>query len=236
MKYIITKEIFDKYPDLRIGVVVGKNLEIANSHIDLEVIKNDNVGKFRCYMKGKDILNEPNIEAWRETYRSFGVKPKKHQPTTESLLRRIIKGDSLPIINTSVDAYLAVELLYLLPIGGYDLSRIDGDILLRFSQGGDIFHPIGSIDEEITENGEVIYTDCSRVLTRRWNYRDSDYSKITTKTNNIILACEATYNTIKTEDVTNTISKIIEYESEFCGGQYESFFLDINTPIVEFYY
>jgi DNA/RNA-binding domain of Phe-tRNA-synthetase-like protein len=234
MKYIIEKELFEKYPNLRIGVVVGRNLEIVYNKPELISLKNENVEKFLNYMVGKEILNEPNIEAWRETYRSFGVKPKKHQPTAEALLRRILKGESLPNVNTAVDAYLAVELLYLLPIGGYDLSKIDGDIILRISHGNEVFRPIGSDNDEMTEEGEVIYSDNVNVLTRRWNYRDADHSKITTETHDIILASEATYDTIKTEDVTNTINKIVEYESKFCGGTYETFFLDKNTPVIEF--
>ena len=234
MKYIIEKELFEKYPGLRIGVVVGKNLEIVYNKPELIALKSENVEKFLNYMDGKEILNEPNIEAWRETYRSFGVKPKKHQPTAEALLRRILKGEDLPNVNTAVDAYLAVELLYLLPIGGYDLSKIDGDIILRISQGKETFCPIGSANDEMTEQGEVIYADNSNVLTRRWNYRDADHSKITTETRDIILASEATYDMIKTEDVTNTINRIVEYESKFCGGTYETFFLDKNTPMIEF--
>jgi DNA/RNA-binding domain of Phe-tRNA-synthetase-like protein len=234
MKYIVEKELFEKYPNLRIGVVVGRNLEIVYNKPELINLKNENVDKFLNYMEGKEILNELNIEAWRETYRSFGVKPKKHQPTAEALLRRILKGESLPNVNTAVDAYLAVELLYLLPIGGYDLSKIDGDIILRISQGNEAFRPIGSDNDEMTESGEVIYSDSANVLTRRWNYRDADHSKITTETRDIILASEATYDTIKTEDVTNTINRIVEYESKFCGGTYETFFLDKNTPVIEF--
>ena len=233
MKYIIEKEIFEKYPDLRVGIVVGKDLNIKKENPELKELINKNIQIFLNNMEGKELLSIPNIEAWRDAYKSFGVKPKKHKPTAEALLRRVIKGDPFPEINCAVDAYLAVELLYLLPIGGYDLEKIEGDIKLRISNGQEIFFPLGNSEPEYTNEGEVIYADSSNVITRRWNYRDANHTKITENSKQIILASEAVFKQITDDDLKGTIDKIIEYENIFCNGSYKKYFLDIKTQEVE---
>ncbi|RUS22210.1 hypothetical protein BC937DRAFT_89998 [Endogone sp. FLAS-F59071] len=43
--------------------------------------------------------------------------------------------------------------------------------------GDEEFQQLGG-DKEKTNVGEVVYRDASRVLTRMWNYRDSDVTKI----------------------------------------------------------
>jgi len=89
--------------------------------------------QLRNRMSLETMLAQPNILAWQEAYRKFGVKPNKHKPTCEALLRRILKGDTLPTINTIVNCYLIAEMEHLLPCGGYDIDRVRGDIELRIS-------------------------------------------------------------------------------------------------------
>lgn len=229
MKYTIQAEILEKYPNLRVGVVVGDGLRVGNRNRRLTEIIRSNIATFLASPFTGDLQSHPNIAAWREAYSSFGVKPKKHKPTAEALLRRVLKGDEFPRINDAVDAYLAVELLHYIPIGGYDLSRVRGDIRLKISQGGEEFHPIGGGETELTEQGEVVYCDSASVLTRRWNYRDADHAKITENSTKILLATEAVYPTISADDLRGTVDKICEYAELACGGNYRTYFLDGNT-------
>ena len=130
MKFTVKQEIFDIFPDLKIGVVVGKGLRIGKRSKELETLIRKNVEKLVETVGDKKLSDFKNISTWRETYRKFGVNPKKYKPTAEAFLKRMLKGNPFPGINSAVDAYLAVELLYMLPIGGYDLGKISGDIVL----------------------------------------------------------------------------------------------------------
>jgi len=230
MKFIVKKEIFDIFPALKIGVVVGRRLTIRKKSKELEMLVKSNVEKLREKVGDKNLIDFNNIGAWRETYRKFGVSPKKYKPTAEAFLGRIIKRHSFPNINTAVDAYLAAELLYMLPIGGYDLEKITGDIVLRVSRGQESFLPIGGENTELTLPGEIIYADDRIVLTRNWNYRDSDHTKITEDSKDIILASEAALGDIDPGDLTRTIDTIAQYEFAFCQGQYNTYFLDKENP------
>ena len=228
MKFIIKQEVFELFLELKIGVVVGRGLTIGKRSRDQEALIESNIKELIEKTGNRTLTDFANIRAWRDTYRKFGVNPKKYRPTAEAFLRRIIKGHAFPSINTAVDAYLAAELVTMLPIGGYDLAAITGDIRLRISKGNESFRPIGSNEEETTAPGEIVYSDDQIVLTRNWNYRDSEYTKITETSKDIILACEAALPEIDEQDLTQTLHNIVEYETRFCRGEYETHLLDRN--------
>ncbi|MCL2016017.1 MAG: phenylalanine--tRNA ligase beta subunit-related protein [Defluviitaleaceae bacterium] len=226
MKLIISETIRAKYPDLRIAVVVAKNINNTLYQNGLEDFTNDTFKAFaQKFGNHKDFETHKNIVAWREIYRSFGVNPKKKKPTAESLLVRVIRSGYAPKISPAVDAYLCAETVHYLPIGGYDLDKITGDIVLRFSEGNEKFLGIGAESEEVTDTSEVVYSDNNHVLTRCWNYRDCDFSKIDKETTTLALFSEAPYATISDNEAKETVNSIKENLQKFCGAECTTFFL-----------
>lgn len=67
------------------------------------------------------------IDAARRLYKSFGVDPTRHRPSSEALMRRARKGQELYRLNEVVDVGNWVSLEWLLPLGLYDRDRIVGD-------------------------------------------------------------------------------------------------------------
>lgn len=233
MKLIVTSEVRDRYPDLMIGVVVGRN--VTNRHEDqaLEELKREVEQDVRSKWTIEDLIQQPLIAAWRDTYRSFGAKPKEYTPTAESLVRRVIKGSSIPKISVLVDAYLVVELKHLLPIGGYDLDAIRGSISLRFSPGGESFVPLGG-GQKTTKPGEVVYSDDQRVLTVRWNYLDCDDTKITMDTKSFVLCIEAADPRIDSDTLARATDDLNVILQRFCPGDYRSSVIKASeTPDLE---
>lgn len=231
MNLIIAEEVAGRYPHLRIGVLIGKGVTVQRKTDELEKLKQEKVAELRQKYDSDNLISNPNIAAWRRTYRSFGVKPKRYRPTAEALLRRLIKGEEIPIINTAVDSYLVVETEYLLPIGGYDLDRISGNIKLRISLGREAFQPLGSTQEETTNEGEIVYSDDTRVLTRKWNFRDCDTTKITLNTKTIGLFTEAAEEDIDTKIISESLENLRRYIQKFCGGKTEVFIADVHKKL-----
>jgi len=228
MKLIVSSDVAKLYPNLRIGVVVARGINNYGRHDKLEALKREKVATLRQVYSLDTLSTHPYIIAWRDTYQSFGVNPKKSQPTAEALIRRVLKGLELPNISKAVDLYLLAEIEFFLPIGGYDLDRIAGDIVLRLSPGNESFVPLGSSQAtEITKPGEVIYADSERVLTRAWNFRDCDFCKITEESTNIALFSEAALPSIPTSDLEKLIEKIQEYILIFCGGQTKTLLVNV---------
>ncbi len=79
----------------------------------------------------------PDLAEARTLYKSFGMDPSRHRPSSEALLRRVLKGRDLYHINNVVDTCNLASLSFLLPLGMYDLPLIQGDVTLRTGREGE---------------------------------------------------------------------------------------------------
>ena len=79
----------------------------------------------------------------RRLYRQIGLDPTKNRPSSEALLRRIIKNRDLYQVNSVVDVCNLCSLKFLLPIGLYDLDKIEAPITLRLGQDEEGYEGIG---------------------------------------------------------------------------------------------
>jgi DNA/RNA-binding domain of Phe-tRNA-synthetase-like protein len=80
-----------------------------------------------------------DIAAVRTMYKRVGLDPTKTRPSSEALLRRVRKGDSLPRINSMVDVCNWCSLECQLPYGLYDAAHIEGDVELRIGRPGESY-------------------------------------------------------------------------------------------------
>ena len=109
-----------------------------------------------------------------------------HPPSVEALLRRLDAG--LPRIDRLTDAYNAVSIANLVPVGGEDLDRYQGPARLVRAAGDEPFGTIAH-GEPATEHprpGEVIWRDDAGVTCRQWNWRQCARTRITTATTNAV--------------------------------------------------
>jgi DNA/RNA-binding domain of Phe-tRNA-synthetase-like protein len=92
-----------------------------------------------------------------------------------------------------VACYHLVSVGHGVPAGAFDLDAVHGDIVVGFAAGHEEFTPLG--EPGTTEHprpGEVIYADRTSVLTRHWNHRDADRTKVTQHSRNILFLLETT--------------------------------------------
>jgi DNA/RNA-binding domain of Phe-tRNA-synthetase-like protein len=110
-----------------------------------------------------------------------------------ALRRRLARTGRLPRVNPAVDCYNLISARFGVPAGAFDLAQVRGDIRVRFASGGETFIPLGK--PGVTESprpGEVIYADAEGVLTRHWNHRDAERTKVTAATSEIVVMLETT--------------------------------------------
>jgi DNA/RNA-binding domain of Phe-tRNA-synthetase-like protein len=132
---------------------------------------------------------DDHVLAWREAYRGFGAKPKRTRPSIDALLKRT---DALPAVNRVVDAYNAVSVEHVLPIGGEDLGAYQGSARLVRAAGDEPFDTVvaGAETVEHPEPGEVVWRDDRGVTCRRWNWRQCVRTRITESTKNALFILE----------------------------------------------
>ena len=97
------------------------------------------------------------IAAVRTMYKRVGLDPTKTRPSSEALLRRVRRGDSLPRINSMVDVCNWCSLEFQLPYGLYDASRIDGDVKLRIGRDGESYPGIRK--DDVNVGGRITLAD-----------------------------------------------------------------------------
>jgi len=84
----------------------------------------------------------PDTASARILYRRFGIDPTKTRPSSEALLRRALRGDPFPRINSLVDVANVMSLLAQSPVGLYDLDRVQGPLTIRVGAVGEGYEGI----------------------------------------------------------------------------------------------
>lgn len=190
---IIDPRIQQPYPELKIVTLQFNNINNQTSHQTeyLASLLLQEQTRIRQELTLEQLLGYPRIQQWREAYKTFGVKSKKHWCSVENLYRMILLGKDIPSINPLVDLYNYISLKYMLPLGADDLDNITGPVQLTIADGTEHFIALGSAEITHPKPGEIIYKDDTRVLCRRWNWRECEETKITEGTRNAILYIEA---------------------------------------------
>ena len=81
----------------------------------------------------------PGLMEARDLYKSFSMEPTRYRPSSEALLRRVVAGKGLYSINNAVDSCNLSCLEFLLPVGMYDLDRVQGAVMLRTGRDGETY-------------------------------------------------------------------------------------------------
>jgi len=105
-------------------------------------------------------INPPaETTAVRTMYKRVGIDPTKTRPSSEALLRRVRKGDTLPRINSMVDVCNWCSFEFQLPYGLYDAAHIQGDVTLRIGREGESYPGIRK--DEVHVGGRIALVDAS---------------------------------------------------------------------------
>ena len=236
MKFKIEKEILEKFSGVTVGVLIAK--EIDNTGPTPEEIQEEKRAlqvKIRAQYPNTETLSQhPKIDVWRKAYSLFGGEPKKNKSSIENLYRKISNGESIGQINKIVDIYNVISLKYMLPIGGEDLDKMQGDLLLTYAQENEV--PIlllGEKEARVPKKGEVIYKDALGTVCRRWNWKEAERTKLTETTKNIILVIES-LSPIDPQETQQALQELKEKIEKYGGGKTTLKMLNATEPEIEF--
>ena len=232
MKFKIDDKIFEQYPTLNIGIVVAKGIDNTGESSDVLSMLDEQSNSLKSQYELETLKEMPKISAWREAYRTFGAKPKKYTCSVENLYRMILEGVHLRHINKVVDIYNYISLKYMVPVGGDDIDKVDGDITLRFATGEELFIRLNSDEVDNPKAGEVVYADDKEVLCRRWNWRECDKSKMTEQTKNVTLVVEG-LSPVTKDDVQSIVEELSQSVEKFCGGDISIHILNSENKEIE---
>lgn len=226
MKLVITDTIFDEFPELVLGVVTLHNIDNSQDRAEIAEMRRQAEAALPARLGGTPLIEHPYVATWREAYRKFGAKPKDYPSSVENLTRRVLNGASIGHINNLVSLYNTISLRHILPVGGEDLDRIVGDVVLtRAGQDEPAIVLLGEKEARAPRAGEIIYKDEVGAICRRWNWKEADRTKLTPATRHAFLVIEA-LPPVPRDTVETAIRELADLVQQHCGGTVSTAVLD----------
>jgi DNA/RNA-binding domain of Phe-tRNA-synthetase-like protein len=134
-------------------------------------------------IEGRGARLQPDIDAVRAMYKKVGIDPTRRRPSSEALLRRVLRGDPLPRVNSVVDVCNWCSVECQLPYGLYDAERIEGDVVLRLGREGESYPGIRKDDVNVA--GRIALADARGAFGNPTS--DSARTMVTTATTRVLL-------------------------------------------------
>jgi len=136
----IDNKLKEKCPNLNLGIITANvKYQEHNSQLWNEI---DKVVKQTEKISLEEVLLLNGIKESRDGYKSLGKDPSRYRLSSESLLRRIVKGKGLYKVNNIVDINNLVSIISRNSVGVYDLDKIKGDVIFKIG-GNEIYEGIG---------------------------------------------------------------------------------------------
>jgi DNA/RNA-binding domain of Phe-tRNA-synthetase-like protein len=227
---VIDQEIFDRFPDFKRGLIIVSDVENALADDVISAALNEEIRK----QVGVNLLDNEFVKAWDSVYLQLGSNPNKFPPSIKSLLKRVAKSGGFPFINSIVALFNYVSIKYLIPCGGDDVQRIEGNLRLGLSKGKEIFVPLGSESKETPDVGEVIYFDdrTLNVMCRRWNWRNGDSTKILLTTKRLVINIDG-IAPVPRSVIESARDELAALLVDRCRAKVSTDLLDVNRKTME---
>lgn len=181
----INNEVLRKVPDLFAKTRIVRNVSVRNTPPELQDRKN----RILEMWKGKsesDLESIHEIVAYRRLQKMLGSDLREILPAVEGMLVRGVLKGKFPTVNSAVDAANIICIENLVPIGLFDLDRVEGDVELRLAHSGDEFTPIGKSSPEKLKMNTPILRDSKKIFSAV-GARDSKDTMITSASRNLLL-------------------------------------------------
>jgi DNA/RNA-binding domain of Phe-tRNA-synthetase-like protein len=124
-----------------------------------------------------------NVAPTRTMYKRIGLDPTKTRPSSEALLRRVMKGDPLPRVNSLVDVCNWCSVEFQLPYGLYDRAHLEGTVSLRLGLDGESYPGIRK--DEVHVGGRMTLADARGAFGNPTS--DSARTMVTTATTSVLV-------------------------------------------------
>jgi DNA/RNA-binding domain of Phe-tRNA-synthetase-like protein len=231
MKFCIEEDVFRMFPQFCRGIVLASGIDNRQPCPELEALLRKQEETMR-QDPAVDLATHPRLLAWKDAYRQFGSNPNKFTPSIVFLAKQVKSGKTVRSISPAVDAFNIISIRHLIPCGGDDMNRVEGDVTLGRAVSDETFAPIFKPEEiEHPEPGEVIYVNrrTQRVLCRRWNWRNADFSKITPETGSLAINVDGMMPAIGREEIEKAAEELKQLLLQYCGGSIAIRYLDAQN-------
>ncbi|PLS02072.1 B3/B4 domain-containing protein [Neobacillus cucumis] len=214
MEIQLSREILERIPDFKIGVIEYKNIAVGDSP---QMIR----GRLQLFqesiffeLENQPITELPGIKEWRNIFKKTGKDPNRYRHSAEALFRRVQKQNYLTSIHSAIDINNFFSLQYQVPIGIYDLDRLKGPVVIRIGQEGEEY--IGLNGRKNSLQNLILSSDVNGPFGSP--FVDSDKAPVTVNTNNALQIIYLRPSTSQ-EDVSKLTESLMNMFTQIHGGE-----------------
>ncbi len=198
---------------IKLGIVLAPSGKVSSKYPDFDIEFQKLKQETELEFATKPLSDDSTVSAVRKLYRSAGWEPTKYRPSSEALLRRILKGLDWYRINNLVDAANLVSAWHKLPLGLYDLDLIEQPVEMDIGCEDESYEGISK--PQISATGKLILRDRKGVFGNPT--ADSKRTSIRPKTINAVVIFFCPEN-VSDDHLKNAMRHIEKYYNPFCDG------------------
>jgi DNA/RNA-binding domain of Phe-tRNA-synthetase-like protein len=156
MQVTISPEIKTTCPELTLALI---SCEVQNGPTTeaFWAEMEEEVARIKSTFQLDEINKRIAIAATRRVYKALGKDPNRYRPSAEALCRRIVRDIPVYRVSLLVDIINLVSIRSGFSIGGFDLTKIQGDLRLGVGTADDEFEAIGR--GQLNIEGLPVYRD-----------------------------------------------------------------------------
>lgn len=182
MEIRVSSEICGLIPDFKIGVIRYQNIEVGESP---QMVK----GRLQLFqesiyfdLEDKNVTDLDGIKEWRQIFKAVGKDPNRYRHSAEALYRRVKKQNYLQPVNSATDINNFFSLQYQIPLGIYDMDKLNGSVTMRLGDDGEEY--VGLNGRSNSLNRLIVTSDDTGSFGSP--FVDSERTSVTEKTKNAI--------------------------------------------------
>ena len=213
----LDQRVRDKYPDFVAGYVLVSGVTVEPEVEGLVERKQEVFRDLKVRYGAIDVLEVPDIKAYRAFFKVMGADPSSYRPSPEYLVRRAL-ADRFPVINNLVDSCMLATVEHRVAVGVYDMDKIKGQAVTTLSTKVETFTLIDG-RKLSPKLDEIVLHDDDKVLAA-YTLGDAKAAMIVPKTSNALIVL---WNApgIGRDRVEAALSTAATYARKYCGGHVE---------------
>ena len=154
---IVSEIIKEKISGIKFGLLLASNVIVIKYDPDFDNALYGLIKELKQKFNERRPSDDEIVGHVRRMYRRIGWEPTQYRPSSEALIRRLLKDKGLYRINNLVDYGNLVSARYHLSMGLYDLDKIDGKAVFDSGHPGESYQGISK--ELIHADGKLILRD-----------------------------------------------------------------------------
>lgn len=135
-------QIKNKIGGIKLGILLAQKMTVEINSKKTEAAFRELEMDIKEEFRLSPPSSHPVVSAVRRMYRRIGWEPTQYRPSSEAMIRRLLKGKGLYHINNLVDLGNICSTRFHLPMGLYDYDKILGAIQLDVGKDEEVYEGI----------------------------------------------------------------------------------------------